>query len=230
MSVIAVTDYSGALEYKGFNLTTKYNGKKHKVYLKVICDDFSLSECIELAKSSKNILMLEYQGMETFPMYTQLKKDVGVYIGRVTDMGNNISDEDLLALINDTPEGVVPIVRLPDDFKNLRVVSNLSEKFPTVRFCGGNLFSVKGVKVGAVGVDLLKSKDIKFDQSAYMLSCTDDVLEDIDINELEIETSSKPESTTKQKKQGSGTKKQNKVSKPSISFSSMLLKGGIQMP
>ena len=229
MSLIAHVDYSTALNYKGLSLSTKYNGKKHKVYLKLICDDFTLKESIELAKGSKNILMLEYQGLDTNPVYSNLG-NTGVYIGRVIEFGNNLTEDDLTRIVNDTPEGVTPIVRLPDDFKDLRFLWDMTKKFGKVRFCGGTLFSIKGVNVGAIGVDILDAHEIKYEPSSFMVIGTDDVIESVGIDELEITTSSKSESkgSSKPKKSSSGKKKS--PTKPQVTFSSMLLKNGLSMP
>ena len=186
MAIVCSVDYSTALGYKGVNLSTKYNNKKHKVYLKLVCDDLTLLDGVELAKASKNILMVEYRGLDTNPSYMTLTQDTGVYIGRVVDFGNNITVEDIERTINDIPSGITPIINLPDDFKDIQYLWKLSKQFPRVRFSGGYLFAIDGVKIGAIGVDILSKLDIKFDESSYLLNSTLDVLEDVDITTKSI--------------------------------------------
>lgn len=213
MSIICKVDYATALKYKGMNLSTKYNNKKHKVYLKLIGDDFTLTDCIALAKASKNILMIEYQGLQSNATYEGLVENTGVYIGRVYDFGNNITEEDVEKIVASTPAGVIPIIKLPDDYKDLYSIYQFSKTYPTVRFCGGHLFAVDGIKVGAIGVDTLDKIQDKYPMDCFKLDDTEDVLEVVDINELEIDTTSKPEKAKKQSSSGGNKSVQKKTSK-----------------
>lgn len=204
MSIICKVDYATALKYKGMNLSTKYNNKKHKVYLKLIGDDFTLTDCIALAKVSKNILMIEYQGLQSNTTYENLTEDAGVYIGRVYDFGNNITEEDVEKIVASTPAGITPVIKLPDDYKDLYSIYKFSQIHPTVRFCGGHLFAIEGIKVGAIGVDILDKLQDKYSLDCFKLDDTEDVLESVDINELEIDATTKPERV---KKTSSGSNK-----------------------
>lgn len=197
MSIICKVDYATALKYKGMNLSTKYNNKKQKVYLKLIGDDFTLTDCIALAKVSKNILMVEYQGLQSNSAYEELTENTGVYVGRVYDFGNNITEEDVEKIAEDSPKGVVPIIKLPDDYKDLYKIYQISKAHPSVRFCGGHLFAIDGVKVGAIGVDILDKLQDKYSLDCFKLDDTEDVLETVDINELEIDTTTKLERAKK---------------------------------
>lgn len=197
MSIICKVDYATALKYKGMNLSTKYNNKKHKVYLKLIGDDFTITDSIALAKVSKNILMVEYQGLQSNSAYEELTENTGVYIGRVYDFGNNITEEDVEKIVASTPAGVTPVIKLPDDYKDLYSIYKFSQIYPTVRFCGGHLFAIDGIKVGAIGVDILDKLQEKYSVDCFKLDDTEDVLELVDINELEIDTTTKPEKVKK---------------------------------
>ena len=213
MSIICKVDYATALKYKGMNLSTKYNNKKHKVYLKLIGDDFTLTDCIALAKVSKNILMVEYQGLQSNLAYEELTENTGVYVGRVYDFGNNITEEDVEKIAEDSPKGVVPIIKLPDDYKDLYKIYHISKIYPTVRFCGGHLFAIDGVKVGAIGVDVLDKAQDKYSMDCYKLDDTEDVLENVDITSLEIDSSSKPEKAKKSSSSSSNKSAPKKASK-----------------
>lgn len=212
MSIICKVDYATALKYKGMNLSTKYNNKKQKVYLKLIGDDFTLTDCIALAKVSKNILMVEYQGLQSNSAYEELTENTGVYVGRVYDFGNNITEEDVEKIAEDSPKGVVPIIKLPDDYKDLYKIYQISKAHPSVRFCGGHLFAIDGVKVGVIGVDILDKLQDKYSLDCFKLDDTEDVLETVDINELEIDTTTKPERAKKVSSDGnkSAAKKTSK--------------------
>lgn len=203
MAIICSVDYSTALGYKGMNLSAKYNNKKHKVYLKLNCDDYILEDGLSLARVSKNILMVNYQGIGTSQVYLGLTNDTGIYVGRVMDFGNDITEEDIERLVINIPEGITPIIKLPEDFTNLRFIWEVSKKFPRVRFCGGKLFAIEGVKVGAIGVDVLDRVEAKYGEDAYSLGGRVDALEEVDISTLEIKASSKAERTGNSTKRGS---------------------------
>lgn len=223
MSIICKVDYSTALKYKGLNLKAKYNGKKHQVCLKVVCDDFTLQECIELAKSSPSIVMLEYQGLETNKSYLDLKP-CGVYIGKVFDLGNNFTRDDIVSIDTDTPDGVVPIIHLPDDFNNIEFIWKLSKEFNRIRFCGGYLFNIEGIKIGAVGSDILSSGNFKLNSEESIYQGIDDVIEQADISILDIETTAtKSESTKSLNKSPKSAPKK----KQSVSFANLLFGNNI---
>ena len=204
MAIVCSVDYSTALSYKGMNLSAKYNNKKQKVFLKLNCDDFTLSDCLELARLSKNILMINYQGVDTNPTYLNLTEDTGIYIGKIIDFGNNITIEDIERIENQVPNGVVPIINLPEDYKNLEFLWKASKRFPRVRFSGGKLFAINGVKVGQIGVDILESVDSKIDVSCYTLNSCSDCIDLVDISSLEISASTKAEKAPRERKSSSG--------------------------
>lgn len=218
MAIISSVDYSTALSYKGMNLSTKYNNKKHKVYLKLDCDDYTLEDSLNLARVSKNILMVNYQGLDTSSSYLGLTKDTGIYIGRIIDFGNDITEDDVLRIVKIIPEGVTPIINLPEDYKNLHFIWKISKKFPNIRFCGGHLFAIEGIKIGAIGVDILDKVEAKYDVDAYNLNNRVNALEDVDISTIEITATSKPDKVPREKKSNSsgGSKK-----KPSQTFESI---------
>lgn len=215
MAIICPVDYSTALSYKGMNLSTKYNNKKHKVFLKLNCDDYTLEDSINLARISKNILMLNYEGLGTNPFYTGLTEANGIYIGRVIDFGNNITEEDVERIQKSTPAEVVPIINLPDDYKDLQFVWNMSKKFSKVRFSGGMLFSIEGTRIGAIGIDILDKAGIKYDSDAYTTNGRLDVLDDVDITTLDIKATLKPERVSKERKRSSSNSKSSSKKKTS---------------
>lgn len=220
MSIICSVDYDTALKYKGQKLSAKYEGKSNKVYLRLNSDDFTLKDCIELAKSSSNILMVNYKGLLANQTYLSLSKDVGVYVGRIIDFGNNLEEDDIERIIVDTPEGVVPVINLPNDYKDIRFLWEMSKRFPRLRFCGGQLFAIEGLKVGAIGVDILDSVGATYDPSAYAINGRIDAIEDVDINTLKIDTKSGAEKQTNTRSSASTTKKT--VKKQSVSFADLL--------
>lgn len=209
MSIICGVDLGTAQKYRGKSLSTKYNGKKHKVYLKLLCDDTNLRDGIELAKQSKNILMVSYQGAASWDEYAFLGDTKGVYVGYVIDLGVDVSEDDISRAVDGIPASVTPIINLPKSFTDMEFIWRVSKKFPRARFSGGQLFAVEGTHIGEVGVDILQRSDVKFGVECYRLTSGVDALESANISGLEIDMSGKAESTTRQRSSSSPKKSDN---------------------
>lgn len=195
MSIICSVDLPTAQKYRGKNLSTKYNNKKHKVYLKLHCDDSNLQDGIELAKQSKNILMVSYQGGGSWGEYGFLSGLRGVYVGYSMDFGVDVSEADIERAVEGIPESVTPVINLPKSFTDIEFLWRVSQKYPRLRFSGGQLFAVEGVNVGEIGVDILQREDVKFGVESYRIRTGVDALENVSIAGLEIDASGKAESS-----------------------------------
>lgn len=231
MALLIEVDCDFAKRYNVRTISTKYENKKHRVFMRLTCDDFDLAEAISIAKSNTNVLMVEYKGTITNEAYTSLGANTGVYVGRMHSLGNNICEQDIAEIFTDTPLGVTPIISLPDDFKDLELLYRLSEKFPRLRFCGGQLFAIDGVKCGAIGVDILESKGVKFAPEAYRLSCATDAIKLVDVLSIELEVSDKPEKPAKVKSSSSGKSSSDAPKKPkTMMFSNIIGKREAILP
>lgn len=183
--VIVKTGIETAKRYKGKAVVTKVGNKKHQVYFKVYCDDVDIAECVELYKSSSNILMLEYQGTEGGLLGVDLSN---VYIAKVFDFGTNIVEEDIISL-RDTqlPEGVVAVLRLPQEYCDMQFMYDMSQKYKDIRFCGGTVFCIDDCRLGCCGRDILNKRGVKYDTSQYFYEgccCAAETFLDTDV-ELE---------------------------------------------
>lgn len=191
MSVIVKASYETASKYANGRVITKVNNKKHQVYFKVPCDDYSLNACIELAKNNSNIIMLDYEGLPMSPSFMALTEPIGVYIGIKIEVGMDLSEDDIVRIINDTPAGVTPIIKLPDEYKNIRFIYNMSNKYSRLRFCGGTMFNLSGCKFGCCGADILEERGIKFPADEMIHCGCSCGLEVVDEEGLEFEVSKK---------------------------------------
>lgn len=215
--ILVKTDYTTAKIYEFNSVKTKVGSKKHQVYFKVYCDDTDVNDCIELYKSSNNIVMLEYQGMVESLVGVNLQ---GVYITKVFDFGTNITEEDIIGIVQSLPDGLTGIIRLPQEYKDMRFIYNMSKKYLNIRFCGGTTFCLDGCRLGCCGRDILDSRGIKYDADSYMhegCSCALETVLDTDV-ELEIGKLTKRSSNT----QRSGGTKKKKVAL----FKDLLYSGG----
>lgn len=216
MSVIVKADLSEVKQYTGKSVTTKIGKKNHPVLFRVNVDDFTVEEGIDIAKRDANIIMLNYIGSQAGLTNIVSK---GVYITYAVEVGNDVTEEDIIKYLNNTPDGVTLVIKLPDDFKNIRFAYDMSVKYDKVRFCGGCLFCFDECKFGCVGRDICTQRGIKFDDTEYIkIGCSCCVpVEDFADVELAI--------STKQQKSTTHSNNKSKISKASL-CSSLLFSGG----
>lgn len=211
MAILVRTDLERQFEYRNKNVKSKIGNKKQQVFFKVMVDDFTLEDALVSARNDRTILMLEYVGSEQFIQSSNLDFS-NVYIGIKHEVGNNVTEEDIEKLANSVPNGVVILVKVPDDFSNMEFIFNMSSKFSNVRFCGGHMFCFDDCKVGCCGRDILKAKDIKFDESDYIKSGCCCSLPTFDIADVSLEVSLKSErssNSSKSKSKSTSGKKMN---------------------
>lgn len=61
---------------------------------------------------------------------------------------SKVKEENDFSNMSKEPEGVIPLVLLPDGFSDMRFVYELSMKYPNARMYGGNLLEIPGIKIG----------------------------------------------------------------------------------
>ena len=233
MALVSRVNIVDAALYRGCSLKTRYMNKSHAVYLKLLCGDNELEECLEFARVTPSVLMLEYQGTGSNLGYLTKENTGGLYVGVVVEYGNDIVESDVERLISNYPDGVTIVIKVPDDFSDMRTVITLCNKYDNIRFCGGKLFALEGARVGMIGVDTLESVGIKIDDS-YYYAAGDDVMQTVDIECLELtrtvgkvkkpktaKTSKAPKSKSTEST-GSVKKSTKKPTKKSMHFGTML--------
>lgn len=211
MAVLVNADFNTASMYRGMNVTTKVGSKKHKVLFKIACDDLNLSSCINLAKESSNVVCLDYQGLDENEEYRGIKSS-DLYILKQFHFGNDINEDDVRRIVESLPTGVTPIIKLEDDFKDLKFVCDMCSLFPKLRFSGGNLFRVDGVRLGYVDSAILDDLGIKYTNDFYTTEVEDSVIATLDADKLEFTVSTKPERKAKAKKANKPSVKGKKTS------------------
>ena len=115
--------------------------------------------------------------------------------------------------IGEEVDGVVPLIRLDDDFSNMRELYNLSLEYPNVRFIGGNLLGIPGLKIGRY--DKGKEKISAHFHGIYDIF-REVELADISVQEVMSKIRSKQSVGTRVKK--TATKKPNAKSKKVETF------------
>lgn len=202
--LLVKASFETANKFRHSSVITKIGSKKHQCYFKLYCDDTDIDDCLELAKESKNVVMLEYQGS----LPTLEAKDLSnVYITKVFDFGMDINETDIEGVFELLPTGVTAVIKVPQEYSDMRFIYNMSQKYKSIRFCGGTTFCFDGCNVGCCGRDILDKANIKYDKSEYLhegCSCAaDTVLAD----EVELEEGRVYKTATSGKKTSSPKKK-----------------------
>lgn len=174
-------------KYLGKQIKGIINGKEVVLYIRLLCDEFDIMDGLDLIKNNDNILLLDYIGSDFSPIYMTLSSEVvgDNYVIKLTDVENELTEKYVESIVKETPSGIVPVLRLPEKFKDLELIYNLNQKYPRVRFCGGTLFVIDGCNIGCCGMDLLQKKGVQYDLDAYYRKGTCDcALEVHDFKEI----------------------------------------------
>lgn len=225
-NIIVRTTLDVAKEYTDKTVTTKLHGKKHHVYFKVEVDDFNIEEALQIASKGSNIVVLDYVGTNDYILRVSDFK--GVYITWCRELGMELSESDISHIEEITPEGVTPVIKLPEAYKNIRFVHDMSTKYKRVRFCGGTLYCFDDCRFGCCGRDILSKLDIKFDEEDRVHTgccCALPVVEDVG---LEFVATAKAVRKTSSGEKSKKTTKTTKTPKPS-KYSSLLVRGSVDM-
>lgn len=206
--MIAKINLEGAKSFpRNSKLITKVGNRNKIVVFEVSVDNTDICEAVDFACGNKNIVSLVYEGTEQyFTMLSELDSK-GVNIAKIERVSLDVDEAYIAELLKVLPAWATLIVDLPEDFNNMEFVYNVCSKFDRVRFSGGYLFDMSGVRLGICGKDTLESLGIKgLDDLIKTGDCC--ALEVVDANDIEISvatakdkvsTSSGTKSSPKQK-------------------------------
>jgi hypothetical protein len=87
-------------------------------------------------------------------------------------------EEDLESILEEV-EGVVPMLVLPEGYSDMRELCNIAAKYPNLRFIGGNLLEIPGLKIGRY--DKGKEKMSSVFNGVY------DIFQEIKLEDIEVQ-------------------------------------------
>ncbi len=198
-------------KYLGKQIKGTVNGKEVVLYIRLLCDEFDVMEGIDLISKNDNILLLDYVGSDFSPVYMGLTAEV---VGdncliKITDVEDTLTESFVESIVADTPSGVIPVLRLPESFKDLELIYKLNQSYPNVRFCGGTLFVIDGCNIGCCGMELLKKKGVNYDLDAYyrngLCDCALEVHDFSEVKNISIIKDEQQIDNIEQKKETQGT-------------------------
>lgn len=155
-TVIHRTSLEEVKKYKRCKVFLMQNERKVRVCFRVEVDESNIEEACNLYRSDKNIVMLDYVGstLDNLPSLEQ------VYIAKHFEVGSSVSETDIAKVLESLPEGMVAIVKLVDEYKDIRFLVSMLDKYPALRFCGGSVFTFDDCRFGCCGRDVLKKRGI----------------------------------------------------------------------
>lgn len=143
MQILASCSLEEASRFNGKLVLPNEDAKKpDKVFLNIVANG---NECLDVFKKVDEIPSVKcitFMGGEV--RYVPTGHEGMVFVEETL--------EEVLQGDTSYPNGVVVLVRLPKDFPNaqynMRTVYDLSIKNPNMRFIGGNILGVEGIRIG----------------------------------------------------------------------------------
>lgn len=209
-SVLVNVAYDTTRQFRGKGISTKVDSKKSNAYFRTSVDDFTLEEALQ--EKDSNILVYMYEGTDDNPVYQGIT-DTSLNIIKRYDLGMDITEEDVKAVLESTPIGVSPLIRLPEEYKDFEFLVRMCEKYERVRFCGGVLFCDGSCRFGCCGKDTLSSNNIKVPDGDYIkegCTCALKKIEEVDTELYPVEKSQRSTKSRTKTKSGSKPKEPKK--------------------
>lgn len=114
---------------------------------KKVNDKVSLNIVIDNAEDC-NVVFSSLSGLERCVTFTGEKKATYCPTNLEGKVFNEYTIEDALNGRIEPIMGVVDLVRVPEGYCDMRQVKTYCSKYPSVRFIGGNLLNIEGVRIG----------------------------------------------------------------------------------
>lgn len=141
MEILASCSYEESKNYNGKLLIENEEGEKpDKVSLNVVIEDGNTAV---LNNINTNVKCVTFKGNVDL-------SGISIQKGRVF---KEYDIEDVLSNCNITDtDDIVNLIRVPNDFCNMRILKELCEKHSSVRIIGGKLLNIEGVRIGRYDV------------------------------------------------------------------------------
>ena len=131
-----------------YAIKTNYNKKEKYHYIRYVVDEFSIDRAIEDIKGNKYVVALDYEGdIQYLNSLKERPENIPVI---VTKELRDVNELSIAFLMQKLPNWVVVAIKTPEDFCDMRVVENLSNKFKNIRFCGGKFLRLPSCNIGCI--------------------------------------------------------------------------------
>lgn len=212
MQILASCSLEEASRFNGKLVLPNEDAKKpDKVFLNIIADGRESVDVFKKVDEIPSVKCITFVGEGV--SYVPTRYEGSVFVEKTL--------QEALSESYGYPSGVVVLVRLPKDFPNsiynMRTVYELSIKNPNMRFIGGNILGIEGIRVGRF--DSGKEKMSSVFSDIYDTFVEVDLDDLSDIQEIVKKTRRRAEHIMKEKK--SKAPKEKKVSRRVQAFNSL---------
>lgn len=198
------------------------NGKNVNFFLRVQVDASNISEALVKLKGNKWVAGFDFVGEPTF-LHTI---DIGDAVVMVEKEVETV-DENLDFTLTNLGSKIRVLVKLPKDYSDMKTIHAYSQKYPNIRFCGGNLIRLDGCNVGCIGKEDI-SKKIPDNRIGVLAEGCGCVFQNIHIDDVDtLEFYESKSNVTEKKVRSSGKPKSKTTKKPLSSLLSLDKLGGM---
>lgn len=159
--MIAKISLEDAKKFGRSKLITKVGNKKKVVLFEISVDNTNIKDAIEFSVGNNNVASLVYEGAEQHMQMINELDTRGVHICRVEQVADDVSETDIVKLLQVIPSWASLVVDVPEDYKNMEFICDMCNRYPRVRFSGGYLFNFKDCRLGTCGDDILSKLGVK---------------------------------------------------------------------
>lgn len=163
-------------------IKTKYKGKEKSHYIRFVVDEYSIQSALERVRDNKWVVALDYEGDISY--LNNVKYDVNDKPVIIFKQLDEISELTIKSIMRRIPLWVRVAIKTPEDFNNMRVIFDLSKKYPNIRFCGGNFLRLGGCNVGCIGREDIPRKVAESKIDYYTKGCNC-IIKTLNIEDIE---------------------------------------------
>lgn len=197
MGVIVKLGVEEYRQFSGKKVTTKIEKKNHNVFFRLVIDSETYSEGISMFETNLDVLSVQYAGIVTsLDTVARLANMRGVAIDVEHEFLDTVTEEDVYGLAEETISGVTVLIKLPETYCDMEFIYNMSQAYKNVRFCGGNLFTIEGCRLGCSIEARLKRASIAPEIGIIDSCCSGLIRYELEALKLEVSEKSKVASSS----------------------------------
>lgn len=147
---------------------TTYNNKTKNHYIRYVVDEYSLERAIEVTKCNKWVVAFDYEGDLA---HLFMIDDLPTIPLIVTKEFTEITELAIEFFMMQVPKWVRVAIRTPKDFSDMKMIADLSKKYPNIRFCQGKFLRLPCCNIGCIDKEDLPTKVADSKISYYTEGC-----------------------------------------------------------
>lgn len=126
--------------------TTHKNKIRHH-YLRFIVDEYSIDNALNHSEINDWLIALDYEGDMAYLWGYDRVPNIPVIVTKKVD---SVTEIEVGFIVKQIPSWVRIAIKTPKEFSDMRLIKEISLKYPNVRFCGGNFVRLPGCNIGCI--------------------------------------------------------------------------------